>query len=157
MRKDFVSMMFEEMKHNKKIYFITADIGYGVLDAIRDTYPDRFLNVGCSEQLMIGVALGLAYDGYIPVCYSITPFVIYRPFELIRNYVNHESTPIRLVGCGRNVDYANYGISHDASDDIEILEPFKNIVKMKPDSLTLDVFREFLYHEKPTYLNLKRN
>ena len=157
MRKLFVDLLFEEMKKNDKIYLLTGDIGYGVLDKIRDTFPSRFKNVGCSEQLMIGIAIGLHYEGYIPICYSITPFVIYRPFEMIRNYVNNESIPIKLVGTGRNKDYMYLGFTHWAEDDIEILELFKNIIKMKPVELTKDIVCDFLYNNVPTYLNLSRN
>jgi transketolase len=157
MRKLFVDLLFEEMKKNDKIYLLTGDIGYGVLDKIRDTFPSRFKNVGCSEQLMIGIAIGLYYEGYIPICYSITPFVIYRPFEMIRNYVNNENIPIKLVGTGRNKDYMYLGFTHWAEDDIEILKPFTNIIKMKPAELTTDIVSDFLYNNAPSYLNLSRN
>jgi transketolase len=157
MRKLFVDLLFEEMKKNDKIYLLTGDIGYGVLDKIRDTFPSRFKNVGCSEQLMIGIAIGLYYEGYIPICYSITPFVIYRPFEMIRNYVNNENIPIKLVGTGRNKDYMYLGFTHWAEDDIEILKPFTNIIKMKPTELTTDIVSDFLYNNAPSYLNLSRN
>jgi transketolase len=94
----------EEMTTNSKIYLLTADIGYGILDPLRAKFPDRVINVGSSESLMIGIALGFAYEGRIPICYTITPFLIYRPFEMLRNYVNYEKTPIKLVGCGRDKD-----------------------------------------------------
>jgi len=157
MRKQFVDILFEEMQKNDKLYLLTGDIGYGVLDKIRDTFPSRFKNVGCSEQLMLGIAIGLYYEGYIPICYSITPFVIYRPFEMIRNYINHEHVPVKLVGTGRDKDYSYLGITHWAEDDLEILEPFKNILKIKPQELTKDIVTGFLYNNKPSYLNLSRN
>jgi transketolase len=157
MRKYFVDLLFDEMQKNDKLYLLTGDIGYGILDKIRDTFPNRFKNVGCSEQLMIGIAIGLSYEGYIPICYSITPFVIYRPFEMLRNYINHESIPIKLVGTGRNKDYSYLGITHWADDDLEILEPFKNIIKFKPEELTKDIVCDFLYNDLPSYLNLLRN
>ena len=157
MRKQFVDLLYLEMSKNDKLFLLTGDIGYGVLDKIRDSFPTRFKNVGCSEQLMIGIAVGLCYEGYIPICYSITPFVIYRPFEMIRNYINYENTPVKLVGTGRDKDYSHNGFTHWAEDDIEILDPFKNIVKMKPDALTTEILRDFLYNNLPSYLNLKRN
>lgn len=157
MRKDFVRFLFDEMQRNDKIFLLTGDIGYGVLDPIRDAFPLRFKNVGCSEQLMIGIAIGLTYEGFIPVCYSITPFVVYRPFEMIRNYLDHENTPVKLVGTGRDKEYLALGKSHWADDDLEILAPFKNIEKMKPETLTADIVHSFLYNGKPTYLNVRRN
>jgi len=157
MRKLFIDLLYNEMKVNKKIYFLTADIGYGVVDKIMNDFPNRFKNVGSSEQLMIGIAIGLYYEGFIPICYTITPFVLYRPFEMIRNYVNYENIPIKLIGTGRDKDYTYNGFTHWAEDDLEILQPFKNIVKYKPDILTQELLHEFLYNEKPSYLNVKRN
>jgi transketolase len=126
------------------------------LDKIREDYPDRFLNVGSCEQLMIGVAVGLAYSGYIPICYSITPFLLYRPFEMIRNYVDHENLNIKLVGSGRDKDYAHDGFTHHAEDDMTILRTLKHIGLYKPKTLTDSVFETFISSTRPVYLNLSR-
>ena len=157
MRKVFIDLLYDEMKKNDKIYFITADIGYGIIDKIMNDFPNRSKNIGSSEQLMIGIAIGLYYEGFIPICYTITPFLLYRPFEMIRNYVNYENIPIKLVGTGRNKDYTYLGFTHWAEDDIEILSSFKNIIKYTPEILTKDLLNEFLYNDKPSYLNLSRN
>ena len=69
------------MSANEDIVVLTGDLGYGLWDKIRIDYPDRFWNVGSSEQLMMGMASGMAMDGKIPFVYSITPFLLYRPFE----------------------------------------------------------------------------
>jgi transketolase len=156
MRKQFVDFLYDEMKNNEKIFLLTGDIGYGVLDKIRDNFPSRFKNVGSSEQLMIGMAIGLYYEGFIPLCYTITPFVIYRPYEMLRNYVNYEKIPIKLIGTGRDKDYTTQGITHWAEDDLACLTPFENIIKLKPEILTREIVNDMLYNKKPTYLNLSR-
>ena len=94
MRKQFASFLYNEMQKNDKIIIVSADIGYGIMDQIRASYPDRFINVGAAENLMIGVAVGLSYEGFLPICYTITPFLLYRPFEMIRNYVDYENLNI---------------------------------------------------------------
>jgi transketolase len=144
------------MATDSRIFLITADLGYGILDDIRRDFPDRAVNVGSCEQLMIGTAVGLANSGYVPVCYSITPFLLYRPFEMIRNYVNHEKLNVKLVGSGRDKDYAHDGITHWAEDDLAIMKCLSNISLFKPKELTEDVFKTFLFSDKPTYLNLSR-
>jgi transketolase len=98
-------MLFNEMVVNEDIYLITGDLGYGLWDAIRDAYPQRFYNVGSSEMAMMGMGVGLAMEGKIPYVYSITPFAIYRPFEMIRNYLDHEEIPVNVIGGGRDRDY----------------------------------------------------
>lgn len=144
------------MATDSRIFLLTADLGYGILDDIRRDFPDRAVNVGSCEQLMIGTAVGLANSGFVPVCYSITPFLLYRPFEMIRNYVNHEKLNVKLVGSGRDKDYSHDGITHWAEDDLAIMKCLSNISLFKPKELTDDVFKTFLFSDKPTYLNLSR-
>jgi transketolase len=103
---------------------------------------------------MIGIAVGLSYEGYIPICYSITPFVLYRPFEMIRNYINHEKVPVKLIGGGRDQDYSHDGFTHHAEDDVDMLKNFTNITCVKTDSL--DGIEDLILSREPVYINLKR-
>lgn len=152
MRKDFFTQLYVEMQRNQDIFFITGDLGYGLADHIKSDFKDRFINTGAAEQTMMGIAVGLALNGKIPVVYSITPFLLFRPFETIRNYISHESIPVIMVGSGRDKDYSHDGFSHDGSDDI-ILKQLPNINFIKEDSFNLS---EIIASGKPTYLNLKR-
>ena len=152
MRRQFAKDLYELMKNDEKVVLITADLGYGMLNKIRDGLPNQFYNVGAAEQTMISVAVGMALSGKIPVCYTITPFY-FRAFEQIKLYVDHENIPVILVGGGRGKDYLHLGFSHYA-DDHEILKQFKNINFVVPEeSFNL---HEIIYSGKPTYLNLKR-
>jgi len=153
----FSDYLLEEMKINPKIFVITADIGYGVLDEIIKVFPDRFINVGAAENLMIGVAVGLCYEGYIPICYTISTFLLYRPFEMIRNYVNHENLNIKLVGAGRNKDYFYHEFTHWAEDDVTVVKNcFSNINIFKPRRLTKEIFNNVINSIGPCYLNLRK-
>ena len=156
MRKKFTELLQIEMELNEDIYVILGDVGYGVFNNLRKKYPERIINAGSSEQLMIGMASGMALEGKIPIVYSITPFILFRPFEFIRNLVNHEKIPIKIVGSGRDDDYGTMGFTHYATDDETISKVFKNIETIKPETnedIDLDYF---LYTKKPIYLNLKR-
>lgn len=146
------------MARNDKIVLLTGDLGYGLWDKIRIDYNDRFYNVGSSEQLLLGAASGMAMEGRIPVVYSITPFLLYRPFEIIRNYLDHEVVPVKLVGGGRDRDYGYLGFSHWAEEDMEVMKTFKNIICAKPenDSDLRNVFSNFINTTCPYYINLKR-
>ena len=69
---------------NDKILFLTGDLGFMALENIRDKIKERFINVGVSEQNMIAMAAAIASEGFTPVCYSIAPFIVFRPAEQIR-------------------------------------------------------------------------
>ena len=158
MRRYFSQKLHKEMAKNDDLVLITGDLGYGLWDRIRLDYSGRFYNFGSSEQLMVGAAVGMAMEGKIPIVYSITPFLLYRPFELIRNYINHEKIPVKLVGGGRDRDYGYLGFSHWAHDDREILNPFKNLQVLHPrNDVELDnVFEDFITNRRPSYMNLIR-
>ena len=134
MRKEFVELLFQEMEVNNDIYVITGDLGYGLFDKINITFPDRFFNVGSSEMAMMGMAVGLAMEGKIPFVYSITPFAIYRPFEMIRNYLDHENIPVNVIGGGRDKDYGYLGFSHWSEDDTTFMPRFKSVKSYWPHS-----------------------
>ena len=105
---------------------------------------------------MIGMGAGLAMEGKIPVCYSITPFVLYRPFEFIRNYLHHEQIPVKLVGSGRDDDYGPCGFSHYACEDTKVLEALPGIEAFWPQTKEDVDIEKFLYSGKPSYINLRR-
>lgn len=158
MRRDFGVYLFELMKENPDIWVITADLGYGLFDKIRDTYTDRFINTGAAEQAACDIAVGLALSGKIPIFYSITPFLIYRCFESWRTYINHEELPVIMIGSGRNDDYKHDGFSHYAGDDALILKALKKIHAIWPEDnaemrLHLKLATE---NPRPTYINLVR-
>ena len=158
MRGWFAFELHEQMRLDKDIWVVTGDLGFGMMDNIKKDFPNRFVNVGASEQLLIGVGVGLADEGKVPIVYSITPFLLYRPFETIRNYVNREKPKVVLVGSGRNRDYEMDGFSHWAEEDVEILKIFSNINAAWPDKKEHvgRVLKKALKRSGPSYINLRR-
>ncbi len=84
MRRKFGKLINELAYKDKKIVLIVGDIGYGIFDDFRKNHPKRFFNLGICEQSIIGVASGMALNGLKPWVYTITPFLIERPFEQIK-------------------------------------------------------------------------
>lgn len=158
MRGYFAYFIWQEMKKNKKIYILVNDLGFGMWDRVRKDYPDRFLNVGAAEQVQLGLAVGLALEGKIPVVYSITSFLLFRPFEIIRNYIDFEKIPVKMIGSGRDKEYLDDGFSHWAEEDKQILAIFKNIKAVWPkDKKEIsNLVKQMLKSNKPWYINLSR-
>ena len=158
MRKQFSQILHDKMGEDDRIFLITGDLGYGLWDKVKIDFPNRFYNFGSSEQLMVGASAGLATEGLIPVVYSITPFVLYRPYEFIRNYLNHEEIPVKLLGGGRDRDYGHLGFSHWAEDDRTMIGNFDNITGYWPETVKEleESVDQYLFDGKPNYLNLKR-
>ena len=158
MRRQFVDEISNLMKVDESIYILLGDLGFGLFDGLRKEFPNRCLNFGAAEQLMIGAATGLALEKKIPVCYSITPFLIYRPFEFIRNFLQGEGIPVKLVGSGRDKDYLNAGYTHHSGDVGSILDQLPNIEQFFPDNgLELsDSIKKFIYSNRPAFLSLRK-
>lgn len=146
------------MAGDRRIWVITSDLGYKMWDEVKQAYPDRFLNTGAAEQAMMGVAVGLALQGKVPLVYSITPFLLYRPFETIRNYVNHEIIPVKMIGSGRNKDYHQDGFSHWAEEDRQVMKTFSNIVSCWPKTTRElpALVNQMLVSPRPWYINLSK-
>jgi transketolase len=144
---------------NGQLWVVSGDLGYGLWDQIQQDYSSRFTNVGSAEQLLIGVGIGLAYEGYTPILYSITPFLLCRPYEMLRNYVNHEKIPIKMVGSGRDREYHNDGFTHHAEDADKILSTLENIQSFAPKNLIDldDQFKKFLYSDQPCFMSLSKS
>lgn len=156
MRRLFANQVYRQMKKDENIWVLTGDLGFGMWNTVKKKFPERFINTGAAEQSLMGIAVGLAKKGKIPVVYSITTFLLYRPFETIRNYINNEKIPVKLVGSGRDKDYEVDGFSHWSTDARRTLKMFKNIEQFWPETKEeLDV-QKFLYNEKPSFVSLRR-
>lgn len=158
MRKLFAKKLYNYMEKNDKIYFLTGDLGYQLFNRIQNKFYRRFINCGASEQAMLDIAVGLATSGKIPFVYSITPFILYRPYETIRNSLNYEKIPVKLIGVGRNKEYGKLGFSHWAEDDSQVMKNFPNIESYWPEYKDFNrLFDKIIYNNKPVYINLKKH
>ena len=121
MRTAFMETLIEAAQTDERIFFITGDLGFGVVESFRQKFPTRFLNAGVAEQNMMGIAAGLALSGKKPVVYSIATFTIFRPFEFIRNDICYQNLKVVIVGVGAGFSYPQYAATHQAIDDVAIM------------------------------------
>lgn len=158
MRRTFADELLVLAKEDPRIIVISLDLGYKMWDEFRETLPNQFYNLGAAEHAGLGVAVGLALGGKIPVVYSATSFLLYRGFEVIHNYIDHESIPVKLVGSGRDRDYEKDGFSHWAEKAEDVLNLFPNIYRWWPQTKEdiPDIVGMFIYSRMPEFISLKR-
>lgn len=158
MRPTFFEELYKVMKEDPDVWALTGDLGYIGFDKIREDFPERFVNCGASEQAMLDIAVGLALKGKKPFVYSITPFLLRRAYETIKLYIDGERIPVRLVGSGRDKDYAHDGPSHDASDAKDLLDLLPNVNQLWPEWNTdiPGLVRQMAEENIPWFISLKR-
>ena len=154
MRRRFGKIINELAKKDKKIVLIVGDIGYGIFDDFRKDNPEKFFNLGICEQSIISCAAGMAIEGLKPWVYTITPFLIERPFEQIKLDIDQQNLNVNLVGFA---DYPTLGPSHSELDAKKLMSLFKNIKSFFPkDSNETEKFINKSYKNKgPNFINLK--
>ncbi len=126
MKSSFVKSLID-LYQRKPFIFLTGDLGFNMLEPLRDVMGDRFINCGIAEQNMVGMAAGMARCGESVWVYSIAPFIYARAFEQIRNDVCFHNLPVKLVGMGGGYHYGNMGPSHWALEDYGTLLTLPNM------------------------------
>ena len=121
MRDAFTKRLEELAARDPRIFLITGDLGFGVLDPFEKQFPKQYLNAGVAEQNMTGVATGLALEGRIVFTYSIGNFPTLRCLEQIRNDAAYHEANVKVVAIGGGFSYGALGMSHHATEDLAIL------------------------------------
>ena len=154
MRRRFGKIIHQLAKKDKKIVLLVGDIGYGIFDDFRRDFPKRFFNMGICEQSLIGTAAGMSLEGLKPWVYTITPFLIERPFEQIKLDIDQQKANVKLVGYA---DYPNLGPTHSELNGKKLMSLFKNIKSYFPkDSKETEIVSKKCYNNRgPNFISLK--
>jgi transketolase len=132
-RATFAKTFAELAEKDERLALICADIfPSGPLEAFKEKHPQRFVNTGVAEQIMIGMAAGMAMRGLRPFAYSIATFALYRPFEFVRNDLAYQGLPVTVVGIGGGVTYSMLGGTHHAMEDVAVAAAVPNMRVIAP-------------------------
>lgn len=154
MRREFGKIIDKLAKKDKNIFLLVGDIGYGIFDDFRNNHPKRFLNLGICEQSLIGVAAGMSLEGLKPWVYTITPFLIERPFEQVKLDIDQQKANVKLVGFA---DYPTLGPTHSELNARKTANLFKNIKSYFPNNsqqtkkFVIDCYK----NKGPNFISLK--
>lgn len=132
MRKAFIEALVRHAEADEKVWLVTGDLGFSVLEVFRDKFPDRYLNAGVAEQNMMGVAAGLALDGKTVFVYSIANFPLLRPYEQLRNDVCYHQLNVKVVAVGGGLAYGSAGYSHHGVEDLAVARVLPNLRVFAP-------------------------
>jgi transketolase len=157
MRDTFAQAFYEEAQTNPKLFMVVADISPASKIAnFRAEFPTRFIDVGVSEQTLIGLAAGLALRGFKPFVYTIANFAIYRPFEQVRNDLCYQNLPVTVVGMGAGVTYSSLGATHHTIEDVAVMSAIPNMSVIAPcdPAEVTEAVRAAVHHNGPIYLRL---
>ena len=153
MRRTVTKTLLEIL--DKDTYFLTADVGFGVLEPLQKKMKDNFINVGVAEQSMIGIASGLALSGKKVFTYTMCSFYL-RALEQIKLDLCYQDVPVTMIGCGTQFDYEELGTTHFALEDEVIMNALYNIDVYTPK--TKKELVELLKQEpkRPRYIRIGR-
>lgn len=132
MRKKALDSVHELAKVDDRVIFLGSDLGPDVLINMKKEMPDRFFMEGVSEQHIIGMAAGLAMEGFIPYVNTIATFITRRCYEQVALDLCLQDLPVRLIANGGGVVYAPLGPTHLAVEDIAIMRALPNMSVVAP-------------------------
>lgn len=158
MRKTSLNCVYELAQKEERVLFIGSDLGPSVLHEFKENIPERFFMEGISEQYIIGMAAGLALDGFIPYVNTIATFLTRRCFEQITVDLCMHDLPVRLIANGGGLVYAPLGPTHQAIEDIAILRTLPNMTIVAP--CDADEMKRLIYASldwpHPIYIRLAK-
>lgn len=144
-------------KTNDNIAVMTADLrNFSGLKRFSEEYPDKFYNVGICEQNMIGIASGLAKEGFIPIASSYATFSSMRCSDQVRFNMGYMQMPIKLIGLSSGLTLGLFGGTHISIEDIAVMRSIPNITVISPADCTetMKAMLEIVNIPGPVYLRL---
>ena len=120
MRGAFVEKTVALLRSDPRLALVLADVGAAMFREA-GAPPERVFNVGIREQLMVGVASGLALTGFRPIVHTIAAFAVERPYEQLKVDLGHQDVGAVIVTHGASFDYAESGRTHHAPEDVALV------------------------------------
>ena len=154
MRRRFGKIITKLADQDERIIVLVGDIGYRVFDEFREKHPRRFIYMGICEQSLFGVSAGMALEGLKPWVYTITPFLIERPFEQVKLDIDQQNVDVKLVGYS---DYPTLGPTHTELNGKKLMQLFRNITSYFPKNgdETQKVTYQAYEKKGPAFISLK--
>ncbi|MEV0223855.1 transketolase [Streptomyces sp. NPDC050704] len=122
MRDRFAPVVSRLLDEDPRVAVVLAEIGRDGFEEAQHRHPDRVINVGIREQLLIGAGAGLALTGLRPVVHTFASFLVERPFEQVKLDLGHQDVGAVLVSAAASFDWPSGGYTHMAPGDVALLD-----------------------------------
>jgi transketolase len=132
LRNTVIEEITIQTRKNKNIYFITADLGFNVVNRFYEEHSNNFINAGISEQNMTLMAAGMAISGKKVITYSIGNFNTLRVLEHIRNSICYHNADVKIISLASGFAYGALGFTHHATEDIAVMRAMPNLIIFSP-------------------------
>lgn len=158
-RRQFIDTLCELAEKDDKIVFIIPDVGFNYTEKFQERFPDRYFNLGVTEQSTFIIAAAMALDGFKPYVYSMINFVTFRVHEMIRNAICLHDAKVTILGVKGSEKYKFLGFSHNLlheNEDTDLmgrLPGMKCYVTTTPDEVVTAVTESY-ESDKPAYIRL---
>lgn len=156
MRTAFLDTLYDLAKADRRIVFVTGDLGFSVVERFMADLPDQFVNAGVAEQNMTSLAAGMALMGKVVLTYSIANFPTLRCLEQVRNDVCYHEANVKIVAVGGGFTYGAMGASHHATEELGVMRMMPGMVVVAPaDPIEARAAtRAIVAHPGPCYIRL---
>jgi len=156
-RAVFGVAMLDAMKGADKVMVLTADLGISSgLERFRAAYPENFLNVGIAEQNMIGIAAGLAKEGYKTFATTFSNFAATRSYEQVRVHLGYMGLNVKVIGLAGGVALGLLGHTHCGVEDMALMRAVPGLTVVAPadGAEIVKTVYALLEHEGPVFVRL---
>lgn len=156
MRTAFLDELYSLARADRRIVFVTGDLGFSVVERFQQELPDQFVNAGVAEQNMTSLAAGMALCGKTVFTYSIANFPTLRCLEQVRNDVCYHEADVKVIAVGGGFAYGAMGASHHATEELGVMRMMPGMVVVAPaDPLEARAAtRALVAHRGPCYMRL---
>ncbi|MEA4855665.1 MAG: transketolase C-terminal domain-containing protein [Solidesulfovibrio sp.] len=136
MRRKCLDMVTALARRDPRVVFVGSDLGHGTLADFRREMPERFFMEGISEGHVLGLAAGLALEGFVVYVNTIATFLTRRAYEQAVLDLGLHNLPVRLIGNGGGLVYAPLGPTHLATEDLTTFRAIPNMAVICPADAT---------------------
>lgn len=157
-RKPFIEKMTELAGRDDRVLLMIGDVGFTYMEEYIKRFPKQFINIGVAEQTMMGMAYGLSIAGWKPYVYTMLNFIIFRPYEQLRNDICHQNANVKLFGVGGALGYNFHGFGHNVmpGEEEQALSHLPNLNRYYPttEDETKEIMEREYQRQGPSFMKL---